>query len=78
MELDAVQVEEIEQRWLPPIEREADLFNELRGGTADEAAVRAYVEQAYSEDVVFADATFGDSAEGYDEMTRMYRRATTV
>jgi ketosteroid isomerase-like protein len=77
IELSSSQLEDIEQRMLPPMQRENELFDELRDGPADAAAVRSYVEQIYSEDAVFDDPTFGDHAEGHDELERMYRQFTS-
>lgn len=56
-----------------PIAREGELLEELRSGPADAQAVRAFVEAAYSEDVVFHDTTFGAHDEGYDAVASMYQ-----
>jgi hypothetical protein len=60
-----------------PLDAEEDGFDALRArrasGDTSTAAVRSFVESAYSPDVVFHDATFGDHSEGYDEVTSMYQ-----
>jgi ketosteroid isomerase-like protein len=62
------------EAYFAPIAQEGDAFARLRAsGDSSTSAVRSFVEEAYSPDVVFHDETFGDHHEGHDDVTSMYQ-----
>jgi len=62
------------EAYFAPIDAEGAAFARLRAsGDFSTAAVRSFVEEAYSPDVVFHDETFGDHREGHASATSMYQ-----
>lgn len=65
------QVEAAERRFAP-IEREGELFQELRAGDVDPTSIEAFVAEAYVPGIVFDDVSFGAYDEGTEQVADMY------
>ena len=62
------------EAFFAPIDAEQDAFDRLQAsGDFSAATLRAFVEDAYSPNVVFHDETFDDHRAGYDEVAAMYQ-----